>query len=455
MKRFFLIPAWLCASLSLMAQDTLTVARCRELALVHNKTVQAARKNTDAALYTAKSYRANYFPKLSLNGGALYTTTEGTLGIAGGMLPVLAPNAALGGALAPAGSYAYFPGLDLDFKGGMMYNAGVQLMQPLYTGGKVRAAHRMALDGVEVARQNERLTDAQVIAQTDRAYADAVKARELQGVARAYHDLLTELNRNVESAVKHGLKQKNDRLKVQVKLAESELQLRQAENAGRLAGMNLCRLIGRPLDEVVTLSASYPEVPADELEALITDVTLRPEAAMLDAKVQVAARQVQLARSELLPQVALVGSYAYTHGLEVNNRTLLNGWDFSGGVAVSIPLWHFGEQSHKVKAARRRHEQAVLERADLNEQMRLELAQAVLKLDEARLEVELAEKSLAQAGEHLRQSRRGYDVGLEPLTDLLEAQVLWLKVGETCVDAHYRLYLGVVNYRRAAGLLTD
>ncbi len=451
MKRFFLLlPALLCAPFILVAGDTLTLTRCRELALVHNKAVQAARKSTDAALHTAKAYRANYFPKLSLAGGALYSTMEGNLGISGGMLPVLA-----GGTMSPTGSYAYFPGTNLDFKGGLIYHAGVQFTQPLYTGGKVRAAHRMALHGVEAARQQERLTDAEVIVQTDQAYADAVKARELQGVARAHHHLLTELHRHVESAVRHGLKPQNDRLKVQVKLAESELQLHRAENARRLAGMNLCRLIGFPLEAEVVLSAAYPEEPVDALGALLTDVALRPEAALLQAKVQAAESEVALARSEQLPQVALAGTYGYTRGLEVNGRPLLSGWDFVGGVTVSLPLWHFGEQAHKVKAARHRHEQAVLERAHLVEQMQLELERAALTLDEARLEVELSEQARAQARESLRQSRRAYEVGLESLTALLEAHALWLQAGEACVAARYRLYLGGVDYRRAAGTLVE
>ena len=43
------------------------------------------------------------------------------------------------------------------------------------------------------------------------------------------------------------MKPQNDVLKVQVKLNESELSLRKADNALRLAGMNLCHYIGRPL----------------------------------------------------------------------------------------------------------------------------------------------------------------------------------------------------------------
>lgn len=78
---------------------------------------------------------------------------------------------------------------------------------------------------------NETLTATEVILKTDQAYALVVKAKEMKVVADAYHTVLTELKKNVESAYKHGLKPQNDVLKVQVRLNESELAVRKAENA--------------------------------------------------------------------------------------------------------------------------------------------------------------------------------------------------------------------------------
>ena len=46
----------------------------------------------------------------------------------------------------PAG-FAYFPGINLDYKIGWVYMGGVQMEQPLYMGGKIRAAYKMSLLG--------------------------------------------------------------------------------------------------------------------------------------------------------------------------------------------------------------------------------------------------------------------------------------------------------------------
>ena len=98
-------------------------------------------------------------------------------------------------------------------------------------------------------------------------------------------------------------------------------------------------------------------------------------------------------------------------------------------------------------------EQTRLEQENMNEQMLLELTQAANNLDEAQLESTIAERSLQQAEENMRVSRSQYDVGLETLSDHLEAQAMWQQAYETHVDARFRLYLNYVAYLKATGTL--
>lgn len=425
--------------------------QCREMALTYNKEMAASIRQTESAHYTMKSYKGNFFPNLTANGTGLYSTGDGNFGIAGGNLPTYALDAATG-QYAANGGFAYFPGLDLNYKIGTVYMGGVQIEQPLYMGGKIRAAYKMSVLGKEMAQVNETLTATEVILKTDQAYAGVIKAGEMRKVAITYHALLTELMKNVQSAHKHGLKPQNDVLKVQVKLNEGELNVRKAENALRLATMNLCHLIGKPLTTEIRVSDKLPEVE-DGLNLQSSDISSRPEYAILNKQVAIAKQQVRLNRSELLPQVGIKGSYNYVHGLEINDETLFDKGAFSVFLNVSIPIYHFGERSNKVRAAKAKLEQTRLQQENLNEQMLLELTQAANNLDEARLESELAERSLTQAEENMRISKSQYEVGLETLSDHLEAQTLWQQAYETKVDASFQLYLNYIAYLKAAGQL--
>lgn len=450
MKKKNILFACLLLSVSLSAQETLSLKQCRDMALKYNKEIAASFKQTESAGYTVKSYRGNFFPNFTASGTGLYSTVDGNLGLPGGNLPTFLPDAT--GQPFPNGGFAYFPGIDLNYKVNTLYMGGVQVEQPLYMGGKIRAAYQMSLLGKEMAQLNETLTATEVILKTDEAYVQVVKAKEMKVVADKYNAVLLELMKNVESARRHGLKPQNDVLKVQVKLNESELSIRKAENALRLATMNLCHYIGRPLTTNIQVAPDFPQIEQD-IPLQASDITTRPEYDLLNKQVSIAQQQIKLSRSELLPHVGVKGSYDYIHGLELNGQDLFDKGSFSVFLNVSIPLFHFGERSHKVRAAQAKLEQTRLEQENLNEQMLLELAQAVNNLDEAQLEKELAERSLEQATENMRVSKSQYENGLETLSDHLEAQALWQQAYETKVDAHFQLYLKYINYLKAAGKL--
>lgn len=448
-KKLTFIIIFIC-TLTTSAQEILTLDQCRQLALENNKQMASAAKQTLAAHYTMQSYKGNFFPNFMASGTGLYSSARGSFGIPGGNLPTLMPDAT--GQFLPNGGFAYFPAIDLKYKVRTVYMGGIQVEQPLFMGGKILAAYKMATLGKQMAQLNERLTATEVIVETDQAYALMVKAQEMNKVAQSYNAVLQELMKNVQSAYKHGLKPKNDVLKVQVKLNESELSIRKAENALRLANMNLCHLIGKPLTETVHITDDFPAIE-QQLEMQVNDITSRPEYQLLDKQVALAKQQVKLTRSELLPQVGIRGSYDYLHGLKVNEQTLFDKGNFSVMLNVTVPLFHFGERYNKVRAAKAQLEQTRLEQADLNEKMLLELTQAANNLDEAKLQAQLADQSLAQADENRRVSKSEYEAGLEPLSDHLEAQALWQQAYETKVDAHFQLYLNYVKYMKAAGRL--
>ncbi len=453
MKRLIAILYLPFCTLFLQAQEALTLKECRDLALQHNKEMAAAVKQTESARYTAKSYWGNFFPNITASGTGLYTNIDGRYSIPGGNLPTFQLDAASGQPL-PTGGFAYFPGIDLNLNVDWAFMAGIHVEQPIYMGGKISAAYRMAKLGSQMARMNETLTATEVILKTDQAYVMVIKAKEMKVVADKYHAVLSELKKNVDSAYKHGLKPQNDVLKVQVKLNESELNIRKADNALRLAQMNLCHLIGRPLTEHIEVSTDFPTVEAD-MQMQVHDISARPEYGILEKKVGIARQQVKLSRSELLPQVGIRGSYSYLNGVELNNEKLFDDGTYSVLLNVSIPIFHFGERTNKVRAAKAKLAQTRLEQQNLNEQMLLELTRAANNLDEARLESELSDRSLAQAEENMRISKSQFDVGLETLSDHLESQALWQKAYEAKVDAHFQLYLSYVEYLKTSGRLID
>lgn len=444
MKQFYIFFWTVSLSVCGVAQTVFSLDECLVLAKAHNRQMEAARLQIESAVYDQRSAYANFFPTFALTGTGLYSTIGGTLDIGGGLLPVLGADGV------PTGSSAYFPGVSLSYRTGWLYGAGITFRQPLFMGGSIHTGYRMAGVGKELARQNRRLTESEVVIATARAYADVVRATAMGKVAVSYNTLLKELMRSVEKAYSRGVKSRNDVLKVEVKLDESELDLHRAKHVRQLALMNLCHCIGYPLDEEIEVDSLLPL--ADILPEFPVDIVTRPEVQMLSQKNELMRLKVKMARAEMLPQVGLAGQYGLLRGFRLGGNYLPDDWNFIVGIQVSVPLSLWGSHA-KVRSAQIRYEQTLAESADKKDLMTLEATRASCNLDEAALGLALAEKNVASAVENLRVSRHQYSAGAEPLSNYLEAQTLWQQAKQSLVDARIHRFLCWIEYRKAIGMM--
>ncbi|MDR2805939.1 MAG: TolC family protein [Dysgonamonadaceae bacterium] len=445
------------------AQQTMTLEKCRELALANNKAAAIAARNKDKAEYTQKAYWANYFPKISASGNYLYTNTAINKTLPGNYLPTFVPDPATGELVPniltvnPDGSsvfkeYAYFPDMDLSLKLSGTWMAGVSAEQPVYTGGKITSAYKMSRTGNEIAELNKELTRTEITVKADEAYWTYVQTTELLNLALSYQKVVAELLRNVQDAQEVGLKHMNDVLKVQVKANETELQVRQAENGVRLSRKNLCHVMGIALDSELTLPESFDEPSSININ-YSAGYTSRPEYAMLEKQIQLKEQQIKFTQSDFLPQIGIMMNYGYINGVKLNGDKLFNKASFSALATISIPLFQWGEGRNKIRAAKAERDIIQMQRDDISEQMELELTKTLDKCDESDLEVKLTARSLEQAHENMRVSGDQYTAGMETLANFLEAQTVWQRAWMESINAKTRQRLNQTYYLKAAGKL--
>jgi len=454
--------------------NQLTLEQCRQQALQHNKALGTAQLQIKKQEAELKAMKTNFLPNFNLLAADLYNTSKlnftpdlngmfssgmaslNTLMAQLAQSPIYAP---LVNGLQGAAQQFQLPDDLFEFKVGNVFMGGISFTEPLYMGGKITAGYKMNRLGLQMANTNVRLTEAEVLLQTDQAYVLCIRAKELGEVARSYKKLLEELQKNVDAAVRHGMKTRNDALKVQVKLNEAELNVVKADNASRLAQMNLAQIIGLPLVQQIDVtdlsdlsgSSDQADLSAQSALTAAPDITSRPEYALLGDKTEMSRLQVKLTRSEFLPSVLLFGSYGYAHGMKLMGETLLKKGSATVGVMLKVPLFHFGEGIQKVRSAKAAHQIAQLEQADLSEKMQLEALQASNNLNEAALEISITQKSVQQAEENMRMSRQQYEVGTEPLSDYIEAQTLYQQAQANAVEARCAYLLARSKYKKAIG----
>lgn len=462
-KKLFIFILFLsCSNLVAMAQ-ILSLQECVDKALAHNKSISLAKVKLEQTRFEMKSYKANFFPQISLMATDFYSTAQGTINMDGGHLPIynfseqaqaFVPNVTKNAdGSYTLNEYADFPSQGVNWKIRNMFIGGVSLMEPLYAGGKVTAAYEMSKLGMDMAGENVRLTESEVLVKTYEAYYLAVKAKEMSEVARVYKVLLEELRKNVEAAFRHGMSTRNDIMKVQVKLNEADLNIQKTDNGYSLACMNLCHITGLPLDSHIGVDASCTDSLQEVSVDVVEDVSRRPEAVIGGYKTELAHQKVKLVKSDNLPNVAIGATFTYANGGELAGKRLLDDGTMSVGVVVKVPLDFFGSVGNKVRSSKAAYQVAQLEEQDLAEQMQLELLQCKNLYEEALTEHGICRLALEQANENMRLSKQQYEIGMETLSDYLEAQAMWQQCYSNLVNARCQKKLMYVRLLKASGML--
>ena len=396
------------------------------MALENNKQARIAGYSIQKAEQEVKAMRSNYLPKFSASGGYMYADKDFSMNLV--------------------------PSVSASLNLNNTYFAGLQLEQPLYTGGKIMAANKISHTGLEIAHLKKQKTEDEIVITVDEVYWGLVKANELLSVANKYKEAVEEVYRNVEHLYKTGMVPKNDLLKVQVKLNEADLSIHRSQNAIRQSKMNLCHIIGLPLtSDICVPGESGTNVAPIAKDEFIAEN--RPEYQTFSKMIDLKKQEIKLTRSDFLPQIGLVAGYNYLNGIKMNSNKLLSDDIFAVMVAVKIPLFHWGEGRHKIKAARLEQHIVETQRADLSDKIQLEVSQATNTLDEANLEVRLTETAYRQAEENLRESGENYSTGMETLVNYLEAQVAWQQAWSESVSAKAAYHLAESNYLKAIGKL--
>lgn len=251
-----------------------------------------------------------------------------------------------------------------------------------------------------------------------------------------------------------GIITKNDVLKAQVKQNESKLQVMKAENGLALSKMSLAQIIGLEDDDV-----NVADQNINDNEVLLTgtiDNTLasaenRAEIAMLKEKVSVMDAQKNIERSKFMPSVLLTGGYGFTSPNPYNGLRSEFGGDWSVGVAVSMPIFTWGERKHDLNVAKVKKQRAQYELDDAREMINLQIRQNQFKHMESIKKVEMTKLSVEQAEENMNSTKDNLIEGRTTLSELLEAQVQWADASSEHIDALIEVKTSQTELEKATG----
>lgn len=425
-------------TLQLPAQSlNLSLMDCRRLALENNEKVKTADNAVEKAKLDREIAFAQYLPKVDGSLTMVHMQNQDLLEI-GDIL-----------------------GVQLQTRG--TYLAGINVTLPLYTGGQLTAANRLARIGQTVSEEQLRKVRMQVIADVDNAYYTLISVRSKVQMLEAYAQQMQELYDQVKLAADVQMATANDLLRITTKQNEVSYQLQKARNGEQLCGLALANIIGTDFEQTIIPTDTILSVAISS--QLNEDFSARPDLLLLQQQVKANEVLVKKERANYLPTLALIGAYSYHDNLKLKGemnlpmgKTLDYNHTIRGGspyamLALKLPIFHWGAELKKVKKAKLSLSDSQLQLQQLERSMRVEVRRAVQNITDGQRMVETATVGRQQADENLRVMREKYNNQLCTMTDLLDAQSQWQQARSNLIEAQTQLKIYETEYLRVTGRL--
>ncbi len=437
MKKIFSIAVFmtLLCTVSVTAQQ-LSLEECIGLALENNARMRTADYIVSASHETSREAFTKYFPSVSVSGLA-FTANHGMLQHSFNLpLSMLNPE---------------LP--DMDFNMSLLKKgsaAGVNLLQPIFLGGRILNGNRLAHVGEEVSRLQQRQSADEVRHDVEQYYWQLVSLHSKHQTLEKVIAMLDTLTAQVQIFVDAGVTTANDLLEVKLKRNEMLVARSELDNGISVVRMLLSQYVGKGTSGSVDVATDIsigvmPEFPDDIYRNPEECLDQTIAHGLLTQNVKAKELEKRIAVGNNLPMVAAGASYNYEHILE-QGHTFANVY-----VTVSIPLTDWWGGSHNIKKKNIETKIARTQLEDNSQLLIIAMTNAWNDVTTAYTQMEIACESIAQSAENLRLNQNFYNAGTTTITDLLNAQTLFRQSQDKFVDAYGQFQMKKLTYLQSTG----
>jgi outer membrane protein len=423
--------------------QVLTLDQAVKIAMENSLQRQITQGDVAIAQDKLKQAQSGYWPKLTLEAGYThYNEVPTSVALATNIAELnngLVKWATAAGAYDPyvsglVGSngltYVALPDQSLNY-----YGWDLVLQQPLYTGNKLTALNKQAKANQGYAKANLSAADQNLVFEVKKAYYTVIFTQHLVETLQQAVDDMANHVKEADAYCRAGMVAKLDVKRAEVKLADLKQKLLMAQNGLELANMALNFTMGISLETKYNLvdSVKYEPFQMDLSTCQEKALANRPEVAAIQAKVEMAKQNLEVAKSAGRPLVALQAKHEDFTPYNPDPENQI-------GIVATMKLIDGGQIHNQVKEAEEVVKQAQTAQELTNRAIKLDVEQAYRNLQVALQTIQVADKSMDQAEETLHMADVSYKAGLSSSLERIDAEV-----GLTQAKTNYTQALSMYN----------
>lgn len=432
--------AVLMSGVSLSPATAQTLQEVLELTYATNPSLRAERAQLRATDETGAQARAGWRP--TLNGRVTYEAADGTFepgdGLdLGGLFPGGEPPPELFDSLTGNG-------------GAGTTQAGLELRQPLFQGGRVINAVRSADAQIDAAQAQLVATEQALFYDVIDAYLGVRVAEERVELTQTSQQLLTRQREQAQALFDAGSATRTDIAQAGARAAEAEAELIRARSDLMTARTAFERITGR-MPGTLEERPPLPALPATMDAALDLAMDFNPQIVIAREQAEAADYRVRQAKGALAPTIEAKATYGYAENQFIDGDRSEN---VTLGAEITVPLFQGGSTWSGIREARETRSAARYRLIDTEREIRRQVQTAWQQVIAAEAAYEATAPALEAAGLAYEGLTLESSLGQRSTLEVLDGEQNLFRVQLSRLQALQAYYLASYRLLQATGQLT-
>ena len=329
-----------------------------------------------------------------------------------------------------------------------IFNAGPTFGMPVFD-LNLWNRYRSARAGANASRESSLSTREQVILLVVSQYIGTLRAMATVEAARSRVELAQALYDQAADLQKEGVGTGIDTLRANVELQNEKQALLVAETDRDASLFGLSKLLSLDPRQEIELADSlrFFDTPQPDVDPSIDQaLATRPEWKALDEQARAAGYDKKASDDLRLPTVRIDGNWAY-QGTRLNNGIPVYNYQ----ATLDVPLFTGGRTHAEIVKSDLQLKVINEQKADLRNQIALDVKTSLLNLKSARNQVEVANLGVELSREEVDQARDRFKAGVANNIEVIQAQDALARANDNQIAALYRFNQARADFAKSIG----
>lgn len=402
-----------------------------EIALNENPTIKIAEMEITKKEYSKKSAYGALMPQVDLIGQYQRTIKRQTMYLDGAfdMMGGVDPSKfneeelkildVMGRAMAPDPDADPNEGIQVGRKN--MWSGGVNVSLPIVVPSLWKNIQMSKVD-LEYTVEQSRASKIDLSNQVKKSFYNNLLAKESYNVFKETYRTDSVNLESIKQKYNQGIVAEYDVITADVRLKSIIPNILQAENAMKIAELQLKMLMGIDADEQIVISGSlldYEETMFNAIVASDENLASNSDLRQFDLQTDMAQKGLEIQKMQLLPTLTSTFNYMY---MSQNNDFKMGNyrWDPYSvvGITLAIPIFNGGQRHNSIKQSEIQLFQLKEQRKDIERGLKLSVKNNLEMMNKSIEQVVATESSVEQAKKGYEITQKRYDTGMGTIVDV-------------------------------------